>query len=81
MDVVYKLWEESWRDDAVIADRKNGIYAVAGRVRDMEHTGTYFTVPGPHICEPSPQRTPLLFQAGTSGAGRNFGGKHAEAIY
>jgi FMN-dependent oxidoreductase (nitrilotriacetate monooxygenase family) len=81
MDVLYKLWEGSWRDDAVIADRKSGVYGVAGRVRDIEHEGKYFTIPGPHICEPSPQRTPLLFQAGTSGAGRNFGAKHAEAIF
>lgn len=38
-------------------------------------------MPGPHICEPSPQRTPFLFQAGTSKAGTNFGAKHAEAIF
>jgi FMN-dependent oxidoreductase (nitrilotriacetate monooxygenase family) len=81
MDVVYKLWESSWRDDAVLADRKSGVYAAAGRVRNIEHNGKYFTVPGPHICEPSPQRTPLLFQAGTSESGRRFGAKHAEAIF
>lgn len=81
MDVVYKLWEGSWRDDAVLADREKATYAVQGRVRDIKHEGAYFKVPGPHICEPSPQRTPLLFQAGTSGAGRNFGAKHAEAIF
>lgn len=81
MDVVYKLWEGSWRDDAVIADRNSGTYAVAGRVRDINHKGTYFNVPVPHICEPSPQRTPLLFQGGQSGPGRSFGAKHAEAIF
>lgn len=81
MDVLYKLWESSWRDDAVLADRKSGVYAAAERVRDIGHDGKYFKVPGPHICEPSPQRTPLLFQAGTSGAGRSFGAKHAEAIF
>lgn len=81
MDVLYKLWEGSWRDDAVIADREAQIYAVEGRVRDINHEGQYFSVPGPHICEPSPQRTPFLFQAGTSGAGRRFGAKHAEAIF
>lgn len=30
---------------------------------------------------PSPQRTPLLFQAGQSRAGRSFAVKHAEAIF
>lgn len=39
------------------------------------------TVPGPHICQPSPQRTPLLLQAGTSKAGKEFAAQHAEAIF
>ena len=30
---------------------------------------------------PSPQRTPMLFQAGTSKAGTQFAAKHAEAIF
>ena len=81
MDVVYKLWEGSWRDDAVPRDFESGQFAVAGRVRQIHHKGKYFQVPGPHICEPSPQRTPFLFQAGTSKAGTEFGAKHAEAIF
>ena len=68
MDVLNKLWEGSWRDDAVINDSERG-YAVADRVRQIHHKDKYFNVPGPHVCEPSPQRTPLLFQAGTSGTG------------
>ncbi|KAK7755990.1 hypothetical protein SLS62_001932 [Diatrype stigma] len=81
MDVVYKLWEGSWRDDAAPRDVESGQFAVAGRVRRIDHKGKYFQVPGPHICEPSPQRTPFLFQAGTSRAGTEFGAKHAEAVF
>ncbi|RDW73213.1 alkanesulfonate monooxygenase [Coleophoma cylindrospora] len=81
LDVVYKLWEGSWRDDAVVKDRESGQYADPERIRQIHHKGKYFTVPGPHICEPSPQRTPFLFQAGTSKAGKEFGAKHAEAIF
>lgn len=81
MEVVYKLWEGSWRDDAVIADRATGVYVQPDAVRDIHHNGKYFKVPGPHISEPSPQRTPFLFQAGTSKAGSAFGAKHAEAIF
>ncbi|KAJ4988003.1 alkanesulfonate monooxygenase [Stagonosporopsis vannaccii] len=81
MQVVYKLWEGSWRNDAAIRDQGTGEFAVAGRVRHINHKGKHFSVPGPHICEPSPQRTPFLFQAGTSKAGRAFGAKHAEAIF
>lgn len=81
MDVVYKLWEGSWRDDAVVEDKESGQYAIADRVRQIHHKGKYFDVPGPHLCEPSKQRTPFLFQAGTSKSGREFGAKHAEAIF
>ncbi|KAL1610724.1 hypothetical protein SLS60_002394 [Paraconiothyrium brasiliense] len=79
--VMYKLFESSWRDDAVILDRKRGIYTDPSLVREINHKGKYYTVPGPHICQPSPQRTPLLLQAGTSKAGKTFAAQHAEAIF
>jgi alkanesulfonate monooxygenase SsuD/methylene tetrahydromethanopterin reductase-like flavin-dependent oxidoreductase (luciferase family) len=47
----------------------------------VHHKGKHFDVPGPHICEPSKQRTPFLFQARTSDKGKEFGAKHAEAIF
>lgn len=82
LHVTYKLWESSWRDDAVLpSEDPSGAYADPKRVRQINHQGKYFTVPGPHICEPSPQRTPFLFQAGTSSAGRKFAATHAEAIF
>ncbi|KAI9700233.1 MAG: hypothetical protein M1820_006901 [Bogoriella megaspora] len=80
MDVVYKLWEGSWRDDAVLPPG-NSQYADPKGVRQINHEGKYFRVPGPHLCEPSRQRTPFLFQAGTSTAGRKFAATHAEAIF
>ena len=43
--------------------------------------GKYFKCSARHQTHPSPQRTPVLFQAGTSKAGREFASKHAEAIY
>ena len=89
LDVAYKLWEGSWRDGAVranpgaepTADNPGDGYADPHAVRQINHKGTYFNVPGPHLCEPSPQRTPFLLQAGTSSAGKAFAAKHAEAIF
>lgn len=81
MEVLYKLWEGSFRDDAVLADRQLGTYIASDAVLPINHKGKYFEVPGPHFCEPSPQRTPFLFQAGVSEAGNGFGGKHGEAIF
>lgn len=81
MDVVYKLWNSSWRSDAVKLDREAGIYTDPSLVREINHKGKYYTVPGPHFCQPSPQRTPIIMQAGTSKAGKAFAAKHAEAIF
>ena len=78
---MYKLWEASWRDDAVLLDREKGVYTSPDRVREINHVGKFFNVPGPHICQPSPQRTPLLLQAGTSRAGKTFAAQHAEGVF
>ncbi|KAL6904648.1 Nitrilotriacetate monooxygenase component A/pristinamycin IIA synthase subunit A [Trichoderma evansii] len=79
--VMYKLFESSWRDDAIELNKETGVYTHPDRVRKINHNGKFFTVPGPHICSPSPQRTPLLLQAGTSRAGKVFAAQHAEAIF
>jgi long-chain alkane monooxygenase len=81
LDVVYKLWEASWEDDAVSADRERGVYTDPAKVHPINHHGPYYDVAGPHLSEPSPQRTPLLFQAGSSNRGREFAAKHAEGVF
>jgi FMN-dependent oxidoreductase (nitrilotriacetate monooxygenase family) len=81
LDVVYKLWEGSWADDAVLADKLARTYADGARVRPIQHAGDHYRVAGPHLTSPSPQRTPLLIQAGWSGRGRQFAAKHAELVF
>ncbi len=81
LEVLYKLWEASWDDDAVMRDRERGVYADPAKVHAINHSGPYYTVAGPHLCEPSPQRTPLLFQAGSSDRGREFAARHAECVF
>lgn len=81
MDVCYKLWEYSWLDGALVRDAERGMYTDPTMVRDIDHKGKYFTVPGSHLAPPSPQRTPFLFQAGASARGRKFAARHAEAIF
>lgn len=39
LDVTYKLWESSWRDDAVVQDPVKKQYTVPGRVRRINHKG------------------------------------------
>ena len=80
-DVCYKLWETSWEDDAVVKDRARGIYADPAKVHEVKHDGRYYRVHGCHLSEPSPQRTPVLFQAGASSRGREFAARHAECVF
>lgn len=78
LDVVYKLWEGSWDDGALLKDRHNGVFSDHSRIH---HVGKRYRVEGPHLPSPSPQRTPLLFQAGSSPAGRAFAARNAEAQF
>lgn len=39
MQVVYKLLEGSWREDAVVKDKQAGIYANPDAVRFIDHKG------------------------------------------
>ncbi|PYH42851.1 LLM class flavin-dependent oxidoreductase [Aspergillus saccharolyticus JOP 1030-1] len=77
----YKLWESSWRTDAVQLNPTTKTYTSPSLVRPIHHAGKYFTVPGPHLCQPSPQRTPVILQAGTSKSGQLFAAQHAEAVF
>jgi FMN-dependent oxidoreductase (nitrilotriacetate monooxygenase family) len=81
MEVLYKLWESSWEDDAVQADKKSGVFTDPAKVHRIEHHGEHFVVPGIHLSEPSRQRTPVLYQAGASDRGQQFAGRHAECVF
>ncbi|MBJ7330982.1 MAG: LLM class flavin-dependent oxidoreductase [Solirubrobacteraceae bacterium] len=81
LDVLYKLWEGSWEDDALRADRASGVFADPSKIHKIHHVSEHFRVEGPFLVAPSPQRTPLLFQAGSSPVGRRFAAKHAEAQF
>jgi len=81
VNVLYKLWESSWRPDAVVLDRNRDLYADPTRVRKIYHSGKYYKVEGPNLVEPSPQGSPVIYQAGTSSSGVAFAGRHAEAVF
>ena len=81
MEILYRLWEESWAADAVKRDRAAGIYADPARVARITHQGRQYRLDAPHLVEPSPQRTPVLYQAGASDRGRGFAAQHAECVF
>jgi FMN-dependent oxidoreductase (nitrilotriacetate monooxygenase family) len=81
LEVCAKLWEGSWEDGAVVRDAARRVYTDPAKVHDVAHEGEFFSVPGPFLCEPSPQRTPVVLQAGASRRGRAFAGRYAEAVF
>ena len=81
VEVLYKLFEGSWEEGAVLRDRERRIFTDPAKVHEIGHKGRFFDVPGYHLCEPSPQRTPVLYQAGASGPGKTFAAAHAECVF
>lgn len=81
MQVVYQLWEGSWEDEAVLRDKSARRFADSGRVHEVDHSGEFYRLRGYHLSEPSRQRTPVLFQAGSSTRGQAFAARHAECIF
>lgn len=73
------LWD-SWDADALVLDRA-GLWADPAKVRPVHHEGEHFLVDGPLTVPRSPQGQPVLFQAGSSGPGRDLAARHAEGIY
>ena len=80
LDTVYRLWEQSWDDDAVVMDRQAMVFSDPSRVRKVQGVGRY-AMEAMHLCAPTPQRTPLLYQAGASTRGRRFAASHAECVF
>lgn len=76
-----RLWEGSWSDDAITENAEADEYINPDKIRTIKHDGKYYNLESRHIVDPSPQRTPFLFQAGTSSAGSEFAANHAEAIF
>ena len=81
LNVSYKLWQHSWERAALKRDKVAGVYTDPQRVHPVAHKGRWFTVPDAHLSEPSPQRTPVIFQAGGSPSGIDFAARHAEVVF
>ena len=79
-DVVRGLWQ-CWEDDAFVRDRASQIYFNPEKLHTLNHKGRHFSVKGPLNVARSPQGHPVLFQAGSSEAGRELAARTAEAVF
>ena len=80
MEVCRQLWS-SWEADALVMDRERAMFADASKVHRIEHVGRFFRSRGPLNVVRSPQNGPAILQAGTSGKGRDFAARYADAIF
>lgn len=77
--LVRQLWD-SCEPGAYIRDKASGVYVDHTKVHEINFRGQRYTSRGPLNTLPSPQGHPVLFQAGSSPAGRDFAAKHADAV-
>ncbi|MCS0494032.1 LLM class flavin-dependent oxidoreductase [Ancylobacter sp. MQZ15Z-1] len=74
------LWR-SWDEDALVLDRKNGVFADPDKVHYVNFEGRWVKTRGPLQTPRSPQTSPVLMQAGSSERGREFAGRWAEVLF
>jgi FMN-dependent oxidoreductase (nitrilotriacetate monooxygenase family) len=80
IDVAMGLWD-SWGEDAFVRDQKSGIYCDPSKMTVLNHSGKHFKVRGPLNVERSPQRYPVIAQAGSSGEGMKLAARIADLVY
>ena len=56
----------------MLRDKTNRIFADPAKIHRVRHRGRHYQLNAIHLAEPSPQRTPVLYQAGSSTRGHEF---------
>ncbi|TJZ77315.1 LLM class flavin-dependent oxidoreductase [Chitiniphilus eburneus] len=80
VDVVKGLWD-SWEDDAFVRDKASGQFYAPHKRHELNHAGRHFAVRGPLNVPRPPQGHPVVVQAGSSEAGKEFAAETAEVIF
>ncbi|OXM86222.1 LLM class flavin-dependent oxidoreductase [Paenibacillus rigui] len=80
LQVTRGLWD-SWEDDAFVRDKASGVFFDPSKLHRLDHKGEFFSVQGPLNIGRSRQGQPVVFQAGSSEAGKDLAAKEADAIF
>jgi FMN-dependent oxidoreductase (nitrilotriacetate monooxygenase family) len=80
IDVCRALWT-SVDPDAFVWNRATGQVADPAKVRPIDHVGKFFKVKGPLSVVPSPQRQPVIIQAGGSPRGTRAAAHVADHVF
>ncbi|WP_462188138.1 MULTISPECIES: NtaA/DmoA family FMN-dependent monooxygenase [unclassified Frankia] len=76
-------WElfDSWHGDEIVADKESGVFLRTPRPGAFDLHDAFFDISGHFNVPRGPQGRPVIFQAGDSGAGREFAASSADAIF
>ncbi len=80
VEVMKGLWN-SWEDDAFIRNKKTGQFFDPEKLHRLNYEGEFFSVQGPLNIGRSPQGQPVIFQAGSSEAGKAFSAQEADVVF
>jgi len=80
LEACFALWD-CWDADALVMDRKSGVFADATKIRYADHVGPYVRTRGPMTIPRTPQGRPLILQAGSSPRGRQCAARWADMIF
>jgi FMN-dependent oxidoreductase (nitrilotriacetate monooxygenase family) len=80
LQVAKGLWD-SWEDDAFVRNKDTGVFFDSDKLHKLNHIGEFFSVQGPLNIGRSKQGRPLIFQAGSSEAGKDLAAREADAIF
>jgi FMN-dependent oxidoreductase (nitrilotriacetate monooxygenase family) len=80
LKITFGLWD-SWEDDAFPFDQESGTYLHPEKMHYLNHSTERFSVKGPLNLPRPPQGRPVIFQAGSSEVGRDFGAEVADALF
>ena len=80
LEVTKGLWD-SWEEGAFVRNKETGQFIDPSKMHRLDHQGEFYAVQGPLAISRSKQGRPVLIQAGSSEAGKNFASKHADVIF
>jgi FMN-dependent oxidoreductase (nitrilotriacetate monooxygenase family) len=80
MEVMLGHWH-AWEDDALLVDKKAGLFAHPDKVHRLDHAGRFYRSRGPFTVPRSPQGHPVVIQAGSSERGKCFAARWAETVF
>ncbi|MET0662969.1 MAG: NtaA/DmoA family FMN-dependent monooxygenase [Ilumatobacteraceae bacterium] len=75
-----ELWD-SWADDELVVDADAGRFVRSSSPGSFDHHGAQFDIRGNFNVPRSPQRHPVILQAGDSDGGRELAAETADAIF